>query len=143
MLPHSQSPSFFHRDRLVKSLPTITMHHVTTAVDMNAPVEVPRGVQRVDFVPGLKHLPAGARHNSRPLDKRSHDYGATIAVDLQVNQTRREFRSKVGYDCRMSGDNSSTQRAVLWKTEMLQGSLKIIKYASSGFSSLQRTSCCS
>ena len=69
------------------------MHYVTTAVDMNAPVEVPRGVQRVDFVHGLKHLPAGARHNSRPLDERSHDYGATIAVDLQVNQTRSEFRS--------------------------------------------------
>lgn len=72
------------------------MHHVTTAVDMNAPVEVPRGVQRVDFVPSLKHLPAGARHNSRPLDKRSHDYGATIAVDLQVNKREGNFDLKSG-----------------------------------------------
>lgn len=82
MLAETQSSSFLHHNRRVKSLPAVTVHHVTTATDMNAPVLIPWGVQRVQLVTVVEHLPAGSRQHGRALHERGHNDGSSITVDL-------------------------------------------------------------
>ena len=98
MLAKTQSSSFLHHNRRVKSLPAITVHHVTTAADMNAPVLIAWGVERVQLVTVVEHLPAGSGQHSRPLDERGHNYGSSTTVDLPKKLSS-AFVSRQPYWC--------------------------------------------
>lgn len=97
---HTQSSSFLCDYRFVKSLPTVTVHHMATATDMYTPVLVTWGVKRVKLVTILEHLPAGMGHHGRPLNKGRHNHSSSIDINLKLKtKMERSSQTRVFETC--------------------------------------------